>query len=66
MADHNWQSAVKDQQHLVRSTEAMLDYAIIAGAELKNPVLVRLLRLARRSLLGQDPAGPGTDGGTPT
>jgi hypothetical protein len=44
--------------HLVQSTEAMLDYAIIAGAELKNPVFVRLLRLARRSLLGDDQPAP--------
>jgi hypothetical protein len=47
-----------DQEHLVHSTEAMLDYAIIAGAELKNPAFVRLLRLARRSLIGRDKGRP--------
>lgn len=41
-------------EHLVQSAEAMLDYAIIAGAELKKPVFVKLLRLARRSLRDQD------------
>jgi hypothetical protein len=47
-------------QRLVESTEAMLDYAIIAGAELKNPGFVRLLRLARQSLL--QPGEPGAHG----
>jgi hypothetical protein len=48
------------QQHLIESTEAMLDYAIIAGAELKNPLFVRLLRLARGALLGaEQPHLPG-------
>jgi hypothetical protein len=52
MSDDSRLVTPKDE-HLVQSTEAMLDYAIIAGAELKNPAFVRLLRLARRSLLRQ-------------
>jgi len=56
--------AADDQSDLVQSTEAMLDFAIIAGAELKNPAFVRLLRLARRSLLGQEQARPSPDGGS--
>lgn len=51
---------------LVRSTEAMLDYAIIAGAELRNPKFVSLLQLARRALLGQDQHPPDRDGDTAT
>jgi hypothetical protein len=45
-----------DPHHLdlVRSTEAMLDYAIVAGAELRNPMLVRFVQLARRALLDQE------------
>jgi hypothetical protein len=43
-----------DQRHLIRSTEAMLDYAIVAGAELRNPMLVRFIQLARRALLDQE------------
>jgi hypothetical protein len=52
-------------KHLIESTEAMLDYAIIAGAELKNPMFVQLLRLARRALLGRDRRDPNPDSGTP-
>jgi hypothetical protein len=55
-----------DQQRLVASAEEMLDYAIIAGAELKNPKFVSLLRLARRALLNQDQASPSADGGSAT
>ena len=40
--------------HLFRSTEAMLDYVIVAGAELRNPMLVRFVQLARRALLEQE------------
>jgi hypothetical protein len=62
MSDNSRTAVPKD---LVQSTEAMLDYAIIAGAELKNPAFVRLLRAARRALLGQSPARPRPDNGAP-
>ena len=35
----------------VRTLEMMLDYAIIEGAELKLPVFVRLINLARLELI---------------
>jgi hypothetical protein len=51
-----------DRHHLIRSTEAMLDYAIVAGAELRNPMLVRFVQLARRALLDQEqPDTPGKE-----
>jgi hypothetical protein len=49
------------QHHLFRSTEAMLDYAIVAGAELRNPMLVRFVQLARRALLEQEQSYGSTD-----
>ena len=44
----------------------MLDYAIIAGAELKNPMFVQLLRRARRALLGREQPDPRPDIDSPT
>ena len=35
----------------VQSLEAMLDYAIIEGAEMKLPFFVYLLRIARQELM---------------
>jgi hypothetical protein len=53
------------ERDLVASAEEMLDYAMIAGAELKNPKFVSLLRLARRALLRQDKAPANPESGTP-
>lgn len=64
MSDDTRPTTPRDPR-LVQSTEAMLDYAIIAGAELKNPAFVRLLRLARRSLLQQDEPGSESHNETP-
>ncbi|MGC2780476.1 MAG: hypothetical protein WA418_33060 [Bradyrhizobium sp.] len=36
----------------IQTLEAMLDYAIIEGAEMRRPMFVYLLRLARLELLG--------------
>jgi len=66
MSDDSRQVTGADQRHLIQNTEAMLDYAIIAGAELKNPMLVRFLQLARRALLGQEQSNPKPNHGSPT
>lgn len=66
MHDDSQQSLSGDKQHLVKSTEEMLDYAIIAGAELRNPSFVRLLRLARRALLGKGAPSSSSNSNTRT
>ena len=43
----------------VRTLEAMLDYAIMEGAELRLPLFVYLLRLARLELTNSRKAGCG-------
>jgi hypothetical protein len=41
----------------IRALEAMLDYAIIEGAELRLPLFVLLLRVARLELMSSIGAG---------
>ena len=48
-----------EQQAAVTTLERMLDYAMLEGAELRSPLFVMLLRLARLALLDEfDNAGP--------
>lgn len=64
MSDDARQVIDPGDKPLVQSTEAMLDYAMIAGAELRNAKFVSLLQLARRALLGQDQHSNTKDGDT--
>ncbi len=55
-------SMTNEQQAAVRTLERMLDYAMLEGAELRSPLLVMLLRLARLALLDEfDNARPRGD-----
>jgi len=42
-----------EQEAAVRTLERMLDYAMLEGAELRSPLFVMLLRLARLALLDE-------------
>jgi hypothetical protein len=51
MSDDDTEDRAQDNHPVaVQTLEAMLDYAIMEGAELRLPVLVYMLRLARLEL----------------
>jgi len=53
MTDNIEDSISDEKRAAVRSLEMMLDYAMMEGAELKSPLFVLLLRLARLALLDE-------------
>lgn len=50
MSDQDTDRTSGDRLETIRSLETLLDYAMIEGAQLKLPMLVYLLRVARVEL----------------
>ncbi len=53
MTNKSDDSMTDEKMAAVRTLEMMLDYAMMEGAELRSPLFVMLLRLARLALLDE-------------
>jgi len=53
MTDPTEETLSDEKRNAIHSLEMMLDYAMMEGAELRSPLFVMLLRLARLALIDE-------------